>query len=255
MRSNGPSRSSSSACRSGSATSASTPLELEPVDSVDDRRAGSLVGRAGVRCRTGRERADEYVVDAYGDELVRLGGEREDLVVLDADLASDCRVRGFELAYPGPLRRMRHRRAGHGLDGGRARTARPPARRQLLRVLPRLARERADLQPGERGLEGRLRAPLRGPDPGRPGEVAPVAAGHLASRRAARTSTIVQPGNSDGDARAPALGRRGGRGERRDPARDRAVATQDRAVGRTSRPAAGTSCGREATRCSSPTGR
>ena len=44
MRSNGPSRSSSSAYRSGSPTSASTPLELEPVDSVDDRRAGSLVG-------------------------------------------------------------------------------------------------------------------------------------------------------------------------------------------------------------------
>ncbi len=43
----------------------------------------------------------EYVVEAYGDELVRLGSEREDLVVLDADLASDCRVRGFELAYPG----------------------------------------------------------------------------------------------------------------------------------------------------------
>ena len=28
------------------------------------------------------------------------GAERDDLVVLDADLASDCRVRAFELAYP-----------------------------------------------------------------------------------------------------------------------------------------------------------
>jgi transketolase len=43
---------------------------------------------------------DEYVVDAYGEELVRIGARREDLVVLDADLASDCRVRAFELAYP-----------------------------------------------------------------------------------------------------------------------------------------------------------
>jgi transketolase len=42
----------------------------------------------------------EYVVDAYGEELVRLGAEHEHLVVLDADLASDCRVRSFELAYP-----------------------------------------------------------------------------------------------------------------------------------------------------------
>ena len=39
-------------------------------------------------------------MDAYGEELVRLGAERDDLVVLDADLASDCRVRAFELAYP-----------------------------------------------------------------------------------------------------------------------------------------------------------
>ncbi|HYI74787.1 MAG TPA: transketolase C-terminal domain-containing protein [Gaiellaceae bacterium] len=43
---------------------------------------------------------DEYVVDAYGEELVALAGERPNLLVLDADLASDCRVRAFELAYP-----------------------------------------------------------------------------------------------------------------------------------------------------------
>src|SRR5262249_58547291 len=47
-----------------------------------------------------RQVTDEYVVDAYGDELVALGAQHEDLVVLDADLASDCRVRAFELAYP-----------------------------------------------------------------------------------------------------------------------------------------------------------
>ena len=74
-----------------------TPLELEPVDSVDDRRAGSLVGEP--ESGAGPQRA-EYVVDAFGDELVRLGLERKGLVVLDADLASDCRVRAFELAYP-----------------------------------------------------------------------------------------------------------------------------------------------------------
>ena len=102
-----------------------------------------------------------------------LARAHEQLVVLDADLASDCRVRAFELAYPGSLRRVRDRRAGHGLDRGRARATRLPAGRELVRVLPRLARERADLQPGERGDEGRLRAPLRGADPGRAGEVAP----------------------------------------------------------------------------------
>ena len=77
------------------------PLALEPVDRVDDADTGPLEGEP--ESGAGSPRAavtDEYVVDAYGDELVRLGAEREDLVVLDADLASDCRVRGFELAYP-----------------------------------------------------------------------------------------------------------------------------------------------------------
>jgi transketolase len=44
--------------------------------------------------------SDEYVVEAYGDALLELAAQRDDLVVLDADLASDCRVRAFELAYP-----------------------------------------------------------------------------------------------------------------------------------------------------------
>jgi len=43
---------------------------------------------------------DEYVVEAYGEALVDLGGTNDRLVVLDADLASDCRIRGFELAFP-----------------------------------------------------------------------------------------------------------------------------------------------------------
>jgi transketolase len=43
---------------------------------------------------------DEYVVEAYGEELVALAERTPELVVLDADLASDCRIRAFELAYP-----------------------------------------------------------------------------------------------------------------------------------------------------------
>jgi transketolase len=43
---------------------------------------------------------DEYVVEAFGAELVALAERHENLVVVDADLASDCRVRAFELAYP-----------------------------------------------------------------------------------------------------------------------------------------------------------
>jgi len=43
---------------------------------------------------------DEYVVEAYGKALVAAAERRPDLVVLDADLAADCRIREFELTYP-----------------------------------------------------------------------------------------------------------------------------------------------------------
>ncbi|MBM2821988.1 MAG: Transketolase [Thermoleophilia bacterium] len=75
------------------------PLALEPVDVADDRPEtleGEPESGAGMRPKV----THGYVVDAYGDELIRLGSKHEHLVVLDADLASDCRVRGFELEYP-----------------------------------------------------------------------------------------------------------------------------------------------------------
>jgi transketolase len=46
------------------------------------------------------KKSSEYVVDAYGKALVKMGEMRKDLVVLDADLSSDCRLRYFENAYP-----------------------------------------------------------------------------------------------------------------------------------------------------------
>jgi transketolase len=73
-------------------------LRLEPVEPLEEER-GSLEGEpesgAGLRRVT-----DEYVAGAYGDELLQLVGERPDLVVLDADLASDCRIRAVELEQP-----------------------------------------------------------------------------------------------------------------------------------------------------------
>ena len=43
---------------------------------------------------------DEYVSRAYGKALVEIAGRRKDVVVLDADLSSDCKLRDFENAYP-----------------------------------------------------------------------------------------------------------------------------------------------------------
>jgi transketolase len=75
-------------------------LELEPVADEDEPSAESLEGEpesgAGMRTRV----TDEYVAAAYGEALLELADEHPNLIVLDADLASDCRVRPFELAHP-----------------------------------------------------------------------------------------------------------------------------------------------------------
>lgn len=61
------------------------PLKLEEVPA--EERQASLVSR-------------EYVADAFGEALVEIGARHEDLVVLDADLSADCRLRAFEQRYP-----------------------------------------------------------------------------------------------------------------------------------------------------------
>lgn len=43
---------------------------------------------------------DEFVARAYGQALVEIAARRKDIVVLDADLSSDCKTRDFEYAYP-----------------------------------------------------------------------------------------------------------------------------------------------------------
>jgi transketolase len=42
----------------------------------------------------------EKVVSAFGDALVKIGAQRKDIVVLDADLSADCGLRPFEQAFP-----------------------------------------------------------------------------------------------------------------------------------------------------------
>lgn len=43
---------------------------------------------------------DEYISKAYGAALVEIARERKDIVVLDGDLAADCKIRDFELTFP-----------------------------------------------------------------------------------------------------------------------------------------------------------
>ena len=171
---------------------------------------------------------EEYVVEAYGEALVELGASNDRIVVLDADLASDCRVRGFELAFPDRFVECGIAEQDMVSTAAGSRAPRLPPRGELVRVIPRLARQRADLQPGERGVEGRLRAPLRGAHSRGTGEVAPERARRLAPRRASEHDDRPA-GYLRRDARASPLGARGGGGERRHPARDRSLAPSDRA--------------------------
>lgn len=77
-------------------------LECEPVEASPSERAVSLEAEpaSGAGSAPRSAPTDEYVVEAYGEALVELAGAHGHLVVLDADLASDCRIRGFELAFP-----------------------------------------------------------------------------------------------------------------------------------------------------------
>ena len=78
------------------------PLRLETVSPPAEAEGGGTLEaepESGAGARPSKV-TDEYVVEAYGEALLELAQRHERLVVLDADLASDCRVRAFELAYP-----------------------------------------------------------------------------------------------------------------------------------------------------------
>jgi len=61
------------------------PLELESVDKPTQKSVSSQA---------------EHLISAYGDELVSISHSREDIVVLDADLAKDCGLLPFKNKFP-----------------------------------------------------------------------------------------------------------------------------------------------------------
>ncbi len=76
------------------------PLTLEPVEQEPEEGGYSLQGEPQSGAGSRRTVTDEYVAQAYGEALLDLVRDHPRIVVLDADLASDCRVRGVEVAYP-----------------------------------------------------------------------------------------------------------------------------------------------------------
>jgi len=72
---------------------------------VDERLAALGMSPLGFQAAPGEATPEStvnrpYVAAAYGDELVRLAETHPELVVLDGDLAADCRVRAFAEKYP-----------------------------------------------------------------------------------------------------------------------------------------------------------
>jgi transketolase len=71
-------------------------VELIPVEVIEEQSGGEPESGIATRAQV----TDEYVAAAYGEALLELAERHPELVVLDADLASDCRIRPFELAHP-----------------------------------------------------------------------------------------------------------------------------------------------------------
>ncbi|MBM4425528.1 MAG: 1-deoxy-D-xylulose-5-phosphate synthase, partial [Chloroflexi bacterium] len=78
--------------------------EMEPLEAavvvVPRNALGEPISQGGEVKPKPAVVSNEYVAEAYGKALVELAASRPDLVVVDADLAADCRVREFELTYP-----------------------------------------------------------------------------------------------------------------------------------------------------------
>lgn len=78
----------------------------ELIGKIDQKLTHSGLGKVQTIQAPPEERipgavSNEYVAEAYGEELLKIAQKRNDIIVLDADLAMDCRVRKFECTLPG----------------------------------------------------------------------------------------------------------------------------------------------------------
>lgn len=76
------------------------PLETQAAITVPLNALGEPISAGGEVPAKPSAVSTEYVAEAYGQALVAVAATRPDLIVLDGDLAADCRVREFELTYP-----------------------------------------------------------------------------------------------------------------------------------------------------------
>ncbi|HXG58409.1 MAG TPA: transketolase C-terminal domain-containing protein [Thermoanaerobaculia bacterium] len=78
------------------------PLTLEevPPETAPKAKREDLEGEQLSAATVNRSATDEYVSKTYGEALVEMGRRCPELVVLDADLSADCKIRGFEAEFP-----------------------------------------------------------------------------------------------------------------------------------------------------------
>jgi transketolase len=70
------------------------PVVLEPCYTLEGEPSSTIPTEPRFRV------SDEYVSEAYGEALMDAARRRDDVIVLDADLAADCKIRTFEHSYP-----------------------------------------------------------------------------------------------------------------------------------------------------------
>ena len=166
-----------------------------------DLTLGPVRTETTVRNPRREPRQTDNLVAAYERALVAQGEARPDPARAGRRPDQGLRPGVVCQAVPRALHRMRHRRAGHGVDGRRHGAPRRAAGRALVRLFPGGAPQRADLQPVQRALEGGLRGVAGRAAPGRPGALTPVGARHLgAGRRAPLADGGTNRGGGSGAA-------------------------------------------------------
>ena len=201
------------------------PLEEAPSVSLQ----GEPESGAGVAAPRLKESA-EFVAAAYGEALEELAGTNDRLVVLDADLASDCRVRGFELAHPDRFLEVGIAEQDMvSVAAGMARHGLLPVVNSFASFLASRANEQIYNQASE-GTKVVYALHYAGLIPAGPGK------SHQSVRDVSLLAALAR---HDGraavqrrrDPGAPALGGRGSARKRRHAARDRPFAASHRAPG------------------------
>ena len=180
--------------------------ELIVADQRAARRGSAsrpLDARRARRCRCASRRSQpERLVLAYGDELLQMARTRTDIVVMDADLLSDCGIEAFKEELPERFIECGIAEQHMVSAAGGMALQRHPAGGALVRLLPVDPRQRAHLQQRHRADEDHLHRDARRRRARRSRPLASVGPRHLGDRlgaRADRDRAVQRARSAPGD--------------------------------------------------------